>query len=229
MSKSNPICRVCKVKLNDENWSPSKRKKHWYICKECSREYAKQYRQANPERCRERVRRWRQANPEKSKASYTKSKRKQGGRPYNENKECGMYLGVHIAERVLSKVFKDVERMHMHNPGFDFICNHGKKIDVKSACLNGTKHPSWSFCIRRNTAADYFLCLAFDNREELTPLHVWLLPGSVVSHLENTSISPNTIHRWDAYRLDISKINDCCVTMSKHVGVGYGELENKSG
>lgn len=198
MPKSNSICRVCSGELNDENWYASRRKRRDYICKECE--------------C-ERQRRWHHANPEKSKAIVTRADRKRGRRPYNENKECSSYLGVHIAERVLGYVFKDVERMPIGNPGFDFICSRDKRIDVKSSCLSRTKYPSWSFSIKHNTTADYFLCMVFDNREDLTPLHVWLLPGNVVNHLTTATISPNTIHRWSEYALDISKINDCCVTM----------------
>jgi len=191
-------CGQCGAELNDENWYPSRRKKNQRICKECERE---------------RNRRWCVANPEKAKAIHTRASRKQGKRPYNENKECTIYLGVHIAERVLSYVFKDVKRMPMHNSGYDFVCNHGKKIDVKSACLTRTKRPQWAFTIKHNTTADFFLCLAFDNREDLNPLHAWLLPGNVVNHLKNASISPSTIHKWDEHRLDISKISECCVTM----------------
>jgi len=206
---------VCKVKLNDENWLPSKRKNWDYICKECDREQHHRWYHANPEKARVGQRRWYHANPEKAKASTTRASRKKGHRAFTENKECAMYLGVHIAERVLSHVFRDVERMPMHNPGFDFICSKDKWIDVKSACLSRIKHQHWKFSINRNTIADYFLCLAFDNRENLTPLHAWLLPGPKFAHLSGTSITPNTIHKWDAYRLDISKISECCDTMRK--------------
>ena len=72
---------------------------------------------------------------------------------------------------------------------------------------------SWAFNIGRNTTADYFLCLAFDNREDLNPLHAWLIPGSKINHLTGTSISPSTLHKWDAYALDTSKIGDCCDAM----------------
>lgn len=200
MPKSNPICNRCGVELNDENWYGSGRKSRNYICKECGNE---------------RHRRWRKANPDKYKASYTRADRKQGARPYNENKECSSYLGCHIAERVLSHVFKNVEKMPYGNPGFDFICNQGKLIDVKGACLSG-KYPSWGFGINRNIIADYFLCLAFDDMENLNPLHIWLLPGSVVNHLKHASITPSTIHKWDEYALDTSKISECCVTMKEN-------------
>jgi len=189
-------CRQCGAELNDENWYPSYRKGHKRICKECDNELR---------------RLWCAANPEKHKAASTRAHRKEGRLPFNVNKECSSYLGIHVAERVLSHVFKDVEVMPRGNPGFDFICNQGKWIDVKSSCLQ--KNGSWQFNIRHNTTADYFLCLAFDNRESLTPLHAWLLPGSKFNHLTAASIRPSTIHKWDAYRLDISKINDCCATM----------------
>ena len=202
-------CRVCGVELNDENWYASSRKRRDYSCKECRCERSRLWREANPGASL----RWYHANPEKGKAFYTKSKRNQGELPYNENKECTLYLGVHIAERVLSYVFKDVERMPMNHPGYDFICNRGKMIDVKSACLSGTKYPHWTFLIKHNTTADFFLCLAFDNRENLNPLHVWLLPGNVVNHTPRIEISPSTVSRWDEYKLDISKISDCCDTM----------------
>ena len=103
------------------------------------------------------------------------------------------------------------------NPGYDFICNHGKKIDVKSSCaLKDTRWnsaTSWAFHINHNTTADYFLCLAFDNREDLNPLHAWLLPGSKFNNFSKVQISLSTIHKWDAYALDISKISDCCDAM----------------
>ena len=193
MSKTNPMCKVCGAKLNNENWYSSYQKTNHYLCKKCHNKQQQQ---------------WRKANPKKTKAQQTRGNRQQGERPYNENKECPSFLGVHVAERVLSHIFKNVKRMSMNNPGFDFICNRGKKIDVKSACL--FKNSRWHFRIRRNTIADYFLLLAFDNREDLNPLHVWLIPGSKLNHLMTTSISPSSIHKWDKYRLDVSKVIECC-------------------
>jgi len=208
MSKANPTCRICNVKLTDANWYPSLRKGRNPICIKCSRE--KQHRSwyENIEHSRSRKRAWRKANPEKQKTQYTRDHRKQGHRPFDENRNCSMFLGVHVAERVLSRVFKNVERMPMNNIGYDFICNHGKKIDVKSSCLWNTNR--WGFEIKHNTTADYFLCIAFDNRDDLTPMHVWLIPNNVVSHHKCATISPTTIHKWDAYRLDISRISMCC-------------------
>ena len=164
--KANPICRVCGIELNDENWYQSHKKNGMYICKKHHRA---------------QTRLWCKANPEKARERSTRSNRKMGRLPFNENKECSQFLGIHIAEQVLSHVFKDVEQMPMNNPGYDFICNHGKKIDIKSSCLR--KKGNWLFNIKRNTTANYFLCLAFDDRGNMTPLHAWLIPGSKLNQL----------------------------------------------
>lgn len=100
-----------------------------------------------------------------------------------ENKDCSLYLGVHIAEQVLSKVFESVVRMPHGNEKYDFVCKKGYKIDVKSACLHknkGCKTEFWRFQINHNDVADYFLCLGFDNRNNLNPLKIWLLKGSEI-------------------------------------------------
>ena len=208
MSKTNPTCIVCGVELNNVNWYRSQQKKRYYICKECTKKRCRSWRKANPEIASRTKSIWRKNNPEKQRAQYTRDHRKQGHRPFNENKNCTMFLGVHVAEGILSKVFKNVERMPIHNHGYDFICNHGKKIDVKSSCLWNSNR--WGFEIKHNTVADYFLCLAFDDREDLTPMYMWLIPSDVVKHLKSATISPSTIHKWDAYKLDISKVAICC-------------------
>ena len=195
-SKTNPKCRVCGIELNDETWFPSDRKKNIHICKSCRYKRRKQ---------------WVKANPNRAKILWTRNSRKRGYQPFNENKECPAFLGVHITEEVLSRVFKNVQRMPYGNPGYDFICNKGKRIDVKSSCKSKTRN-NWIFTIRHNTIADYFLCLAFDNREDLNPLYVWLLPGNKLNHLKSTTISQSSIHKWDGYILDISKVITCCNT-----------------
>ena len=189
-------CRICDAELNDENWYPSCRKSRQYICKECN----------NKQRCAIA-----KANPEKTRANHIKFDRKHGVRPFNENRGCSSFLGIHIAERVLSHVFKDVQVMPMNNPGYDIICNRDKRIDIKSACLQ--KSGEWYFNINHNTTADYFLCLAFDNLEDLNPIHAWLIPGSKINHRRSTSIRQSTIHKWDAHIMDISKISACCDTI----------------
>lgn len=154
----------------------------------------------------------RKKNPEVYREIAERGHRKAGRTPMDKNKECSMYLGVHIAERVLSKVFKDVQRMPVTNPGYDFVCSKGKKIDVKSSC--SLKRHDWAdhftFNLKRNKIADYFLCLAFNTRKDLEPIHMWLLPSYKFNHIRCTTISKTTIDKWDEYRLPIDKVTRCC-------------------
>lgn len=126
------------------------------------------------------------------------------------------FLGVHIAERVLSKIFEHVNRMPYGNPGFDFVCGKGFKIDVKSSCLNiCTDRRLWDFSIKRNDIADYFLFLAFDNRHNLTPMHVWLIPGSNINQKIKVSItnSKKSLCKWSEYERPLDRVIACCDAM----------------
>ncbi len=104
------------------------------------------------------------------------------------NKHCPLYLGVYIAEGVLSKIFDEVQRMSNNTIGYDFICKFGYKIDVKSACLCKN---SWFFTIRRNKIADYFLLVAFDNRNDLNPKHLWLIKCSEIIVNDSRGVALN--------------------------------------
>jgi len=208
---NTPLCRLCKDRLTDVNWSVSCKQGNHRICKTCSCEQVATWKQANPERVQETQKRWAILNTTKVKTSQTKSRKKRGILPFSENKKCPTFLGVHVAERVLSYVFRDVKRMPMNNPGFDFICNRGKKIDVKSSCTR--KDHGWDFRIKRNPIADYFLCLAFDNRDALNPLHVWLLPANQFNQFVGISIRPSTLNKWAMYKLSMTQIITCCDTI----------------
>ena len=100
------------------------------------------------------------------------------------------------------------------NPGFDFLCGLGFKIEVKSSCLR-KNNSIWTFNIRGNKIADYFLLLAFNNRKELDPLHVWLIPGKILNEKLNFGISnkENSIKKWHQYERELDKIIACCATM----------------
>ena len=130
-----------------------------------------------------------------------------GGSKTNPN--CSSYLGIHIAERVLSKIFKNVERMSVINPGYDFICNKNYKIDVKSATMN-KKYDFWKFSIKKNKIADYFLCLAFDNRYDLNPQYLWLIPSELLNSKTNATISKSTLQKWKEYEKPIDEVISCC-------------------
>ena len=180
---------------------------------------------------------WRKQNPILVKKSQTKTykkhaenrreyalqyRRKHGVLPYNKNKTCSQYLGIHISERILSNVFEDVTRMPFNHPGYDFICKNGYKIDVKSSCLGviqpehiGHRNPRWSFMIRKNKIVDYFLCLAFDNRNDLNPMYVWLIPGKDINTKIKLSIATSKLSKWDKYKLQIDDVLNCCSQIKK--------------
>jgi hypothetical protein len=62
------------------------------------------------------------------------------------------------------------------NPWYDFLVEGDIKIDVKSCCLRNLKGWSgWNPHVRYNNVTDYFVILAFDNRENLHLVHAWLI------------------------------------------------------
>lgn len=197
-----PICRQCGDPLTDENWYPSYKRIDRYDCKKCESD---------------RNAKWRLENPDKYRAGAIKNLLKQGHIPMGVNRACSSFLGVHIAEDVLQNVFRNVERMPYGNPGYDFICGNGYLIDSKASCERSQdgRHTSWQFRINKNTIADFFVLLAFDDRDNTNPLHVWMLPGHVVNNQISISISESTIDKWDEYRLDINKVIRCCNAMKE--------------
>lgn len=221
-------------KLRKKEWSHS----YYLANKERHRIKLQEWRKNNPEKykaqctsekAKERAKNWRENNPEKYKAQNRSERYKQkhreywykhrGSKPMSENKECSIFLGVHVAERVLAHVFESVNRMPYGTSGYDFICPKGFKIDVKSACVR-EKKPNvygWDFGIKQNKIADYFLCLAFDNREDLNPKKIWLIPSNRVNHLGTLSIgaSINTLKKWSQYELNdkFENVVACCNTL----------------
>ncbi len=110
---------------------------------------------------------------------------KQGKKiPFDTDEYCSAYLGVYIAERkvariILPRIFKKAieKEMSLGNPGFDFIIG-GYKVDVKSSSLLDNRR--WMFQPKYNKMTDYFLCIAFDNRENLYCMYVWLFKGDQI-------------------------------------------------
>lgn len=129
-----------------------------------------------------------------------------------------MWLGVHVAEKILSTYFNEMVRMPYGNSGYDFICGQGYKIDTKSSCLHCYENdpPHWKFYPSRNTIADYFLCIAFnENRVNLKPLHVWLIPGHVVNSKLCFSIYDNkkSLDKYQIYEKSLDSAITCCQRM----------------
>jgi len=141
-------------------------------------------------------------------------KRRENGVPsYTENTRCTAYLGIHVAERILSRIFKNVIRMQMGNKGYDFICSRGYKIDVKSSTIN--TNGRWQFDIGNNKMADFFLCLAFDNRDNLNPEHLWLIPGNAINNKKYITTCRSTANKWSQWERPIEEVVSCCNAMKQ--------------
>jgi hypothetical protein len=138
--------------------------------------------------------------------------------PMAESRKSPVFLGVYVAERALSKFFDHITRMPYGNPGYDFRCGRGFNIDVKCSTGGGTKG-GWYFNIHKNCIADFFLCLAFDNRESLDPQHIWLVPGDILRDKNAFSItnSPKSLEKWVKYERSLDRVNTCCDTMRSEV------------
>ena len=193
-------CTVCGDSLTDENWYPSDKSRNSHRCKRCNLL---------------KTAKWRNDNPEKYRSGAKIALLKRGHLPMKDNRQCSSFLGVHVAERVLSKIFKDVVRMPYGHSGYDIVCNRGKLVDSKASCkrYQQGRYPLWQFNIKKNKIADFFLLLAFDNRESLSPLHLWMIPGAIINDRDSVSISVKNVHKWDAYALPIDKVVSCCNTM----------------
>lgn len=174
-------------------------------CKDCAREISIKYYYDHQEKGKEKSKKYQREHKDEIR-------KRQGIKSMYENKSCAQYLGVVIAERLCRHLFKDVEVMPHGNTGFDFICNHGKKIDVKSssAFIRNIKTPRWTFKIKRNKTADFFICVAFDNRTDLNPLHMWMIPGKEINNRGGISISASTVHKWNKWKRDINDAQLCC-------------------
>lgn len=189
-------------------------------CKKCTIKRSREYYQTHRKERSEKGKEYRQKN-------LDKIRERKGHKPMYENKLCSSYLGVFIAERLCRHLFKDVEVMPYGHTGYDIICNKGKKIDVKSSCtrfLDGD-HPHWVFEVDHNIIADFFICVAFDNRINLNLLYMWMIPGHEVNNQGKASISPSTVHKWDEWKRDIDDAKLCCTEMKTNV---KHNLEGKS-
>jgi uncharacterized CHY-type Zn-finger protein len=137
--------------------------------------------------------------------------------PLSEAKDSASYLGVWVAERALSQFFDHMERMPYGTPGYDFICGRGFKIDVKSSCLHhrANRTENWNFMIRHNAVADYFLCIAFNDRVDLEPMHVWLIPGEKLNGLSGINIRnhPDCLALYESFEQPLNKVISCCNKM----------------
>lgn len=189
------------------------------ITSEEKKAYNKIYYESHREHIIQQNKAYRELHRDVSRKSNRKYHYAHGGKPMSEAKNNGIYLGVYVAERALSKYFDNITKMPINNPGYDFICGKGYKIDVKSGCLiypkTGGGDPAWKIRPNRNVCADYFLVLLFDNLENLNPQHVLLIPGYVINSKYVISISCNPIYfkKWEKYEKPLDRVVKCCTTL----------------
>lgn len=143
---------------------------------------------------------------------------------------CGNYTGIHIAEKMLSKVFSYMEKAPVGYP-YDFICNKGLRVDSKCSLMKSNlnrKSLYWSFCIRKNKKADVFCLIALDNISNnvaINPMvkYVWLVPGDaligkrVLNDRTGLGVTVGNIEKLDKYRrVDMEgRIIKCCNSLKK--------------
>lgn len=121
--------------------------------------------------------------------------------PKEFNEDCSSHFG-EFTENLMIQTFEDPIRMPYGNPGFDWKCKNGEKIDNKGACLIYTKgrSPRWILPIEHNNIADWFILSMWDNRDSLNPLHVLafhkndIVRGRKFCEFENFSIT-NTLEK----------------------------------
>lgn len=137
-----------------------------------------------------------------------------------KNKNCAHYLGVVVAERLVKHLFNDVVMMPFGFPGYDMICNKGKKINVKASTANVRQNKNsitkrWKFNINYNKNCDFYLLMAFDDTINLTPLSAWLMPGEEINENSGISISAKKINDWDCWKMDLDNAQACCDLMKE--------------
>lgn len=222
------LCSKCGISkpLNEFSNDKSRKDGLYLQCKECDKEYRRKHSEQIKEQKKEYRRKHSEQIKEDKKEYYERvGREKQGSFPMHKNKDCPQYLGIIIGEYLVRHLFKDVEVMPHGNIGFDFVCNKGKKIDVKTSCTSKSKRHSWGFHINHNTTADYFICVAFDNRADLNPLHIWMMPGSEINRFGGFKISLSTIHKWDKWKMDINDTQLCCNEMKNKTSIIHCEAE----
>jgi len=140
--------------------------------------------------------------------------------PSEFNKGCPSHFG-EFTENLMIQTFEDAIKMPYGNPGYDWICKRGDKIDNKGRCLDYVEgYPGWSYPIRYNNIADWFILSAWDDRDSLNPLHVWIFhKNDIVGErkfwrrdtlwVSNTQKGIKEFEKYEAtYRLD--KLKELC-------------------
>jgi len=142
--------------------------------------------------------------------------------PKEFNENCSVYFG-EFTESLMVQTFEGAAKMPPNNPGFDWTCKRGDKIDNKGSCLVYLADRwagRWEFYIDYNNIADWFILSAWDNRDSLNPLHVWIFHKNDIIRgkifwrrsalaINNTTKGLREFKKWEVTdRLD--KLKELC-------------------
>lgn len=188
------------------------RKEYYQEHQEEEREARKKYYYEHHDEEIKAMEEYRDKNRDKFRKYAEDRRRSAGMKPMSENKDCAQYLGVHLSENAASKLLPNATKMPFNHPKYDFLCSQGYKIDVKSSTLRlnqNAKTPRWSFCIRDNTEADYFMCIGYDDRSNLNILKIWMIPKEEVTDRKFLIISLSNEKNWKEYELDPTEAIQC--------------------
>ena len=218
-NKDRNECRECQKKLQKSRYWAKKGQVADVIEKTCSTcgfilpisKFDTQcgtrdgYRTVCRDCCNKRRKEWRYRTGEYKPASPTHAR--------------NVYLGIIIGEEVACRYFKNPVRAPYGTSGYDLICQNGFKIDVKLSTTG--KNGSWSFGIKNRSGEkpDYYLLLAMESMEVLTPRHIWLIPASAIIGRHKIcdkvcfGVSPSTINKLEKYEKPIDRLECICKTM----------------
>jgi hypothetical protein len=223
MSESLKYCKSCDTLKPISKFNTVKSGKLTGLpqgyCKTCSALKSAEWRKDNPVQWKAHQKTWRNNNKEKIAFARKQYYENQPPEPEHitENPFCPLYLGYHISETVLAHEFKNVVRMPANYPGFDFECNRHFKIDAKSSCQlhNRSNGTYWQFIIKCNQVPHYYILIAWDNRKDLNPVHIWLIPAKLINmkkilYIGNTEKS---LKKWSKYERPLTNVIDCCRTL----------------
>ena len=244
----NPNGRVCKdcYRKRQSRYNKKYRKNNSKkICEGKKRDYQhnrerilkqkREYYKDNREMFRERNKLWHNSDSERQKEQYQLNKEeicKQQRKRYENNREKyghlpwteikNLRLGLYI-EKVIASLF-GVPTETFGTPDIDFTCPNGYKIQVKTASITYSRgNPRWSFKLKKNKVADYFILVAVNNVNDINkrnfkPTHIWLMEGHLLNYKTGTSISLSRISKWDKYSIMEeyeSRFTDCCAKIKE--------------
>jgi len=137
--------------------------------------------------------------------------------PKEFNEDCPIHFG-EFTENLMIQTFEDPIKMPPNNPGFDWKCRNGDKVDNKGRCLDYDNRSNWSgwiFSIRYNDVADIFILSAWDNRDSLNPLHVWIFHKNDIIRKGNGAYAPK-VEFWKRDGFTITNTPEGLKEFEKH-------------